>query len=114
MSYAWLATLLNLTGCRRTMAQRPCLSSAARNHIMASSDTVLEMPIGSQISPPVSSPVPSLCTAQAAVSSLSGTRLPPGHVSAAGRQAAAHSESMKAMRGDIARVAALGATMAPL
>ena len=36
------------------------------------------------------------------------------HVSAVGRQAAAHSESMKAMRGDIARVAALGATMAPL
>merc|ERR1712216_667608 len=34
-------------------------SSEARNHMMASSETVLEMPSGSQISPPVSSPVPS-------------------------------------------------------
>jgi len=42
------------------MATRPCFSSEARNHMMASSDTEFEMPSGSQISPPVSSPVPSL------------------------------------------------------
>ena len=42
------------------METRPCLSSAWRNHITASSETESAMSSGSQMVPPVSSPVPSL------------------------------------------------------